>query len=100
MTDDAYADLADDVAAATLSVSGVAALHGGEFGEIATYLPGRKVLGVRIDAERCDVHISARYPSDVNGVARGVHASVSPLVPVPVSVTVEDVIAGDTGEHS
>ncbi|MDJ0392237.1 hypothetical protein QMK17_02685 [Rhodococcus sp. G-MC3] len=93
-------DLADTIAAAALSVAGVAALHGGEFGEIATYLPGRKVLGVRVDAVHCDIHISAEYPSDVNGVARGVRAAVQPLVSVPVSVTVEDVIAPNAGESS
>lgn len=88
----ADADLADVVAATTLAVSGVAAMHGGEFGEIATYLPGRKVVGIRIDSEQCDIHISAAYPSDVNGVARGVRRAVQQLVSVPVSVTVEDII--------
>lgn len=95
MTATADFEVADTVAAATLAVSGVAALHGGEFGEIATYLPGRKVLGVRIDAELCDIHITAEYPSDVNGVARGVRAAVSPLVAVPVSVTVEDIVSSE-----
>lgn len=85
-------EVADTVAAATSAVSGVAGLHGGEFGEIATYLPGRKVLGVRIDDQHCDIHITAEYPSDVNGVARGVRDAVSPLVTVPVSVTVEDIV--------
>lgn len=89
-------ELADSVAEAVLSVSGVAALHAGEFGEVATYLPGRKVVGVRIDAERCDIHISAEYPCDVNGVASGVRAAVSPLVPVTVAVTVEDIVVPES----
>lgn len=93
MTAESDVELADTVAAAALAVSGVAGLHGGEFGEIATYLPGRKVLGVRIDDRHCDIHISAEYPSDVNGVADGVRAAVEKLVPVSVSVTVEDIIA-------
>ncbi|WP_072805593.1 hypothetical protein [Rhodococcoides yunnanense] len=93
-------EIADTVAAITLSVAGVAGLHGGEFGEVATYLPGRKVVGVRIDSQYCDIHISADYPSDVNGVARGVLAAVAPHVPVPVSVTVEDVIAHSRGASS
>lgn len=93
-------EIADTVAAITLDVAGVAGLHGGEFGEIATYLPGRKVVGIRIDSTLCDIHISAEYPSDVHGVARGVRAAVAPHVPVPVSVTVEDVIAHPRGTSS
>lgn len=93
-------ELADAVAATTLTVAGVADLHGGEFGEIATYLPGRKIVGVRLDADGCDIHISAEYPSDVNGVALGVQAAVQPLVQVPVSVTVEDVVTTDSGARS
>ncbi|MGA9870317.1 MAG: hypothetical protein WBQ44_04100 [Rhodococcus sp. (in: high G+C Gram-positive bacteria)] len=85
-------ELADTVAAAAVSVSGVAGLHGGEFGEIATYLPGRKVVGIRIDDQLCEVHISAEYPTDLGGVAAGVRAAVQPLMPVPVAVTIEDVV--------
>jgi uncharacterized alkaline shock family protein YloU len=87
--------LADAIAAAATTVSGVAGLHAGEFGEIATYLPGRKVVGVRVDDERCEVHITAEYPSDVHGVARGVQAAIGQLVSVPVAVVVEDIESGD-----
>ena len=41
-------ELADSIAAAVLAVPGVAALHPGMFGEVGTYLPGRRVTGVRI----------------------------------------------------
>lgn len=84
-------DLADTVASITLSVAGVSALHPGEFGEIATYLPGRRVVGIRIDADVCEIHISVEYPSDVHAVARGVRDAVGPHVSVPIVVTVEDV---------
>ena len=39
---------ADVVAAAVRSVPGVAGLHAGMFGEVGTYLPGRRVAGIRI----------------------------------------------------
>ncbi|MFD4183444.1 hypothetical protein ACFWPB_20405, partial [Rhodococcus sp. NPDC058514] len=39
---------ADLIADAVLAVPGVAGLHGGMFGEVATYLPGRRVLGVAL----------------------------------------------------
>lgn len=88
-------ELVDDVASAVLGIDGVVGLHGGEFGEIGTYLPGRTVHGIRIDDRQCEVHITAEYPSDVHGVARGVRAAVQPLVPVPVSVTVEDIVSSE-----
>ena len=46
-TDDPAA-LAERVAAAVTAHPSVARLHGGPFGVIATYLPGRRLVGVRI----------------------------------------------------
>ena len=37
----------DAVAAAVRGCAGVAGLDGGQFGEVASYLPGRKVAGHR-----------------------------------------------------
>ena len=84
------AELAEQVAGAVLAVSGVAGLHGGAFGEIATYLPGRRVDGIRIGPDLCVVHIVARYPCDLRAVAATVHARVAAMVSVPVQVTIED----------
>jgi hypothetical protein len=44
----ALAALAEKVAAAVAAHPAVARLDGGPFGAIATYLPGRRLLGVRI----------------------------------------------------
>ena len=41
-------ELSEQVAAAVLSVPGVHDLHGGVLGEVATYLPGRRVNGIRL----------------------------------------------------
>ena len=38
-------DLSETVAAAVLAVPGVAGLHGGAFGDVATYLPGARIAG-------------------------------------------------------
>ncbi len=86
---------ADRVAERTLAVPGVAALHGGQFGEVATYLPGRRVHGVALTDTECSVHIVVAYPNNVCDVARSVHLTVAPLLPVPVTVTVEDVTVED-----
>lgn len=82
---------AERVAARTLTVPGVSALHGGMFGEVATYLPGRRLLGVRVTDAECAIHVVVSYPHNVVDVARAVHRAVEPLVAVPVTVTVEDV---------
>jgi hypothetical protein len=44
------AALAERVAGAVTAHPSVARLHGGQFGAIATYLPGRRLIGVRIGA--------------------------------------------------
>jgi hypothetical protein len=44
------AALAERVACAVTAHPAVARLHGGRFGAIATYLPGRRLIGVRIGA--------------------------------------------------
>jgi len=54
-------ELADRVAAVVLAVDGVIALHGGVFGETATYLPGRRVPGVRLSQESTDLHLTLAY---------------------------------------
>lgn len=82
---------AELVAQTALGVPGVVRLHGGTFGEVATYLPGRRLEGVRITEALCSVHIVAQIPSDLHAVGDAVRRAVAPLVTVPVQVTVEDV---------
>lgn len=84
--------LADRVAEAVRAVPGVADLHGGVFGEVATYLPGRNVAGVRITDERVDVHVSVVYEADVRATAEQVAGRVEAIVGREVHVTVDDVV--------
>ncbi len=84
-------ELADQVAAVALTVRGVTGLHGGMFGETATYLPGRRVLGVRLTENVTDIHLSLAYGAPVFATAQQVRTAVAALVPGPVNVTVEDV---------
>jgi len=83
--------LADQVAAAVLAVRGVIGLHGGMFGETATYLPGRRVPGVRLTEDVTDIHLSLAYGSPIAATAQQVRTAVAALVTGPVNVTVEDV---------
>jgi uncharacterized alkaline shock family protein YloU len=84
---------ADAIAAAALAVDGVAGLHGGMFGEAATYLPGRQVTGVRITESGADVHVIVSYGSSVHQVAEAVRRAVAPLVTGSVDVVIEDVMS-------
>lgn len=83
---------ADTVAGIARAVPGVTGLHTGMFGEVATYLPGRSVPGVRITDDRIDVHISVAAGTAVRGTAAAVRAAVGAEFPgTDVDVTVEDV---------
>jgi uncharacterized alkaline shock family protein YloU len=84
--------LADRVVEAVLAVPGVAGLHGGVFGEVATYLPGRRVTGIRLRDNGAGVHVTLVYGTPVLDAAERVRAAVASLVTGPVSVTVEDVV--------
>ena len=55
----------------------VVALHGGPFGEVATYLPGRRVRGVRVTEEEVDIHVVGRYPATVTEIATQVRAALA-----------------------
>lgn len=89
------AALADTVAGIARAVPGVAGLHPGMFGEVATYLPGRRVTGIRILDDRIDVHVTIAVGAPVRETAALVREAVGAAAAgAPVNVTVEDVAAG------
>lgn len=91
-TVNAEADLAEAIVARVLATPGVAALHGGMFGEVAIYLPARRIVGVQMDATHVAVHIVMTWGADVRRVAADVQTGVAQLTPErSVSVTVEDI---------
>lgn len=89
-------DVADRVVAAVRAVPGVADLHSGPFGEVATHLPGRRVQGVQVRNNRCSVHIVLLWDNPVLATADRVRAAVTPLVRTPVDVRIEDVVLSST----
>lgn len=94
MTPEAPTD-ADAVAELVRAVPGVAGLHPGMFGEVATHLPGRRVIGVRLLDDRVDVHVTLAPTAPVRTTAAAVRATVAASFPGrPVDVTVEDIAAG------
>jgi len=67
------------VAAAVEGCRDVVRLSGGAIGEVATYLPGGLVRGVRVRDEEVLVHVVARYGPPIAEVAAQVRAAVAPL---------------------
>lgn len=95
MSSDTAPDRAEAVASAVLAVPGVNALHAGVVGEVATYLPGRRVNGVRLRDDECEVHVVLDWGSPVLRTADDVRVAVEHLVDGPVHVTVEDIASPD-----
>jgi hypothetical protein len=91
---------ADSLAAAALACPDVVALSGGLLGEVATYLPGRRVRGVRVREAVVDVHVVARYGPTMDEIGAQVRAALTPLVGTrAVAVTIDD-LAVDQGTAS
>lgn len=82
------------VAEAVLAVPGVVDLDGGLFGEVATYLPGERVVGVQLDDDQATVHIVVDLRYDLRDVAARAAAVATEVAGRPFSVTVEDVTSG------
>lgn len=88
----AVADLAELVAAAATAVPGVLRLHAGPLGEIGTYLPGRRVAGVRLrPGTPAEVHVVVALDADLRAVAADVHRAVQAVARRDVRVVVADV---------
>lgn len=90
------ADL-EAVAAAAQGCPVVAGLTGGRYGEIATYRPGRRIVGVREAEGAVEVHVVARWGTPLPELADQVRAAVSPHAGgLPVAVFVDDIeLPGD-----
>jgi uncharacterized alkaline shock family protein YloU len=61
------------------------------YGEVATYLPGRRVVGVQIRPEVTNVDVVLQWGASVPATAERVRRVVQDLVQTPVHVTVQDV---------
>ncbi len=85
------AHVADEVRSAVLAVSGVARMHGGRFGEVATYLPGRRVVGVRLDDAGTQVHVALWTSVPVSRAAPLIRRAVEAVTGPPVHVHIEDI---------
>ncbi len=82
----------DAVAEAVGALPEVSGLSSGLVPEVATYLPGRRVAGVRVADGEVEVHVKARWGPTLPQVAERVRAAVAPLAGGrTVSVHVDDI---------
>jgi hypothetical protein len=68
----------DSIAAAVLGCLTVARLSGGIAGEVAAYLPGRRVTGLRITDTTLAVHVVGRYGPSMSEISSDVVRAVTP----------------------
>ncbi|QCQ93607.1 Asp23/Gls24 family envelope stress response protein [Rhodococcus sp. SGAir0479] len=72
-------------------VPGVAALDGGMFGEVATYLPHERILGVRLrDDGSVDVHVTAYRGVPLPQLAARIRRALAENV--RIDVTIADIV--------
>jgi hypothetical protein len=86
--------LAERIAAAVTAHPAVAGLHGGIFGAVATYLPGHRLIGVRVGEREEPVELAVVLHLDepIPGVVRALRRVVSGLCGgAAVDITVADV---------
>ena len=93
VSSDLTPETADRLVEVVLAVPGVHGLHAGVLGEAATYLPGRRVNGVKLKDDSCEVHVVLDWGSPILQTADDVRVAVEALVAGPVNVIVEDISA-------
>ena len=82
----------DAVAAAVRDCAGVSGLDGGQYGEVATYLPGRTVPGVVIGRGRVRVQVRSRWGIPAADLAARITDVLAPLTGHrPVDVVIADI---------
>lgn len=85
--------LEEALSAAVAGCPDVAALSGGPFGEVATYLAGRRIPGVRLLGDSIEIHVIARWGTPLPSVAQQVRSACEPFAGGRrVDVTIDDVV--------
>jgi hypothetical protein len=82
----------DAVAAAVRACPGVSGLHGGRYGEVTTYLPGRVVRGVVVGGGRVRVQVRVAWGTEAPPLAGAITVALAPLTGNrPVDVAIADI---------
>ncbi len=95
--------MAIDAQAVADAVSGcpdVASLSGGTLGEVATYLPGSRVVGVRETGAGVEVRIVARWGRPLPEIGEQVRQKIRPLVgSADVMIVIDEIELPEGSEH-
>jgi hypothetical protein len=82
----------DAVVAAVQRCPSVSGLSAGPVGVVATYLPGRRVPGVRVVDDRIEVHVVARWETTAATVDKEVRDVLAPMAADrQVDVAIDDI---------
>jgi hypothetical protein len=84
----------DAVAAAVRGCPAVDDLDGGRLGGVATYLPGRRVPGIRIEDDRVEVQVRGVWNQPVGAVVSQIRDALAPLT----GGRIIDVVLSDVAE--
>jgi hypothetical protein len=83
----------DALASKLLDSPHIAELSGGAMGSIATYLPGRRIPGLRVvDNDKIEIHVVMAWGSSVDDVEAGVVRALEHAAQL-ASLHIEDVAA-------
>ncbi|TVX95168.1 hypothetical protein FPV58_28770 [Mycolicibacterium porcinum] len=93
------ADRVDRVVQTVTAVDGVIGLHFGP-GVPETHLPGRTVPGIRLGADRGEVHVVLQLRARLLDMAEQVRLAASAAAGVPVDVVVGDVAVVEQHDHA
>jgi hypothetical protein len=82
----------DAVHAAVSSCPGVARVGSGSLAALTTYLPGRRIPGIRINPDTVELEVVAEWDSNAGDISRSVQAVVADLVDArSVDITIADI---------
>jgi hypothetical protein len=86
----------DAIAEAVAACPSVSRLSGGRFGEVATYLPGRRVTGIRVATGAIEVHVVALWVPSLLAISDEVRTALASLeLGRPVQLFIDDVTVED-----
>ncbi|MGH3937164.1 MAG: hypothetical protein ACRDTG_00795 [Pseudonocardiaceae bacterium] len=98
-----FGELADAVAAVVRAHPAVVDLDGGPFGVVASYLPGRRVVGVRVGepGEPVEISVVVRLGIPLPLLVAELRRVITEVTGTRViDVTINDVIIDDLSPHS
>jgi hypothetical protein len=82
----------DDIYAAVLGCPGVAGLGTGMIGELATYLPGRRVPGIRVTPELVQLEVCAIWGPSARQIGDQIWAALASVVTDrPIEIVITDI---------